>query len=144
MTSYKNIPGLARTLHKKLKYASANALKLCAPGATIYSTHTEIHNLAGRALPEKMCLYRHAVLMYKLFNNMICENEFVELNFQLYDNTRCPKITFTRNQKYDVGKNILLNRFCDLNNMIDKSWLELSLDTYKVKCKKLFLGTTHH
>ena len=41
----------------------------------------------------------------------------------------------------DVGKNTLLNRFCDLNNMIDKSWLEMSLDTHKVKCKELFLRT---
>ena len=79
-----HIPGLARTHHKKLNYASANALKLCAPEVTIYSTHTEIHRLSERALPEKMCLYRHAVIMYKLFNNIICENEFLHLNFQIY------------------------------------------------------------
>ena len=124
----------------KLKYASANALKLCAPGATIYSTHTEIHNLAGRALPEKMCLYRHAVLMYKLFNNMICENEFLHLNFQLYDNERGQNLVFVKIQRYEAGKNILLNRFAELNNKIDKSWLNLSLETFKVKCKTLFLG----
>ena len=63
------------------------------------------------------------------------------MNFQLFDNARNTKIVFTRNQNFDVGKNTLLNRFCDLNNKIDKSWLELSLDTYKVKCKELFLGT---
>ena len=38
-------------------------------------------------------------------------------------------ITFTKNQRFDVGKNILLNRFCDLNNKIDKDWLNLSLNT---------------
>ena len=118
------------------------ALKLCAPGATIYSTHTEIHNLAGRALPEKMCLYRHAVIMYKLFNNIICENEFLNLNFQLYDNERGRNLVFVRNQRYEAGKNILLNRFAELNNKIDKSWLNLSLETYKIKCKILFLETT--
>ena len=31
------------------------------------------------------------------------------------------------------------NRFHDLNNMIDKQWLNLSLETYKIKCKALFL-----
>ena len=131
--------GLSGIIKKKLKYASANALKMCAPGVTQYSTHTEIHSLAGRALPEKMCLYRHAVMIYKLFNNLICENEFVNLNFQLYENTRCQKITFIKRQRFDVGKNILLNRLCDLNNQIDKGWLNLSLATYKVKCKTLFL-----
>ena len=97
--------GLARTMHKKLKYASANALKICTPGVTALSTHTEIHRMAERALPENMCLYRHAVTMFKLFNNLICENEFIEMNFQLYDNERCKKITFTTNQRFDVEKN---------------------------------------
>ena len=88
--------GLSRVLHKKLKYASANALKLCTPGVTIFNTHSEIHKMADRATQIKMCQYRHAVLMYKLFNNIICENEVVEMNFQLYDNARCPTITFTK------------------------------------------------
>ena len=65
--------------------------------------------MAERALPEKMCLYRHAVMMFKVFNNMFCENEFIQLNFQLYDNERCPKLRFTKNQRYGVGKNILLD-----------------------------------
>ena len=95
--------------------------------------------MAGRALPEQMCLYRHAVTMYKLFNNMICENEFIQLNFQLYANERTRKLTFTKMQRYDVGKNILLNRFHDLNNKIDKDWLNVSLETYKTRCKLLFL-----
>ena len=133
--------GLTRELHKKLKYASANALKLCTPDVTILSTHSEIHKMADRATPMKMCQYRHAILLYKMFNSIICENEFIQMNFQLFDNARNPKIVFIRNQNYDVGKNTLLNRFCDLNNMIDKSWLELSLDTYKVKCKEMFLRT---
>ena len=89
--------------------------------------------------PEKMCFYRHAVIMYKLFNNMLCDNEFIEMNFQLCDNARSRKITFIKNQRFNVGKNILLNRLYDLNNMIDKDWLNLSLDTYKTKCKTLFL-----
>ena len=56
-----------------------------------------------------------------------------------YDNERCRKIAFTKNQRYDVGKNILLDRFCDLNNKIDKEWLNQSLNTFKIKCKALFL-----
>ena len=138
-----HIPGLTRTLHKKLKYASANALKLCAPGVTVYSTHSEIHRLSERALPEKMCLYRHAVIMYKLFNNIICENEFLHLNFQLYDNERGLNLVFMKNQQFEVGKNILLNRFAELNNKIDKRWLNLNLATFKVKCKSLFLSIEH-
>ena len=31
------------------------------------------------------------------------------------------------------------NRLAHLNDKIDKSWLEQSIDTFKVKCKQLFL-----
>ena len=99
--------------------------------------------MAERAPPDKMCQYRHAILMFKLFRNVICENEFVQMNFQLYENDRHPKLKFIKNQKYGVGKNILLNRFCDLNDVIEKKWLDLSLETFKIKCKALFLETTN-
>ena len=63
----------------------------------------------------------------------------MHLNFQLYDNERGQKLVFLKDQTYDVGKNVLLNRFCELNNMIDKNWLSLSLETFKIKCKSIFL-----
>ena len=76
----------------------------------------------------------------KLVKNNLCEDEFVQLNFQLADNARATKLTFIKRQNYDVGKNVLLNRFHALNNKIDKSWLNLSLEAYKLKCKDLFLN----
>ena len=134
-----HIPGLSRQLKKNLKFASANALKICVPNLTVFHTHTQIHNLAGRALPEQMCNYRNALSVYKLFNNQSPDNEFMNLNFQLNDNQRSTKISFHRMQSYDVGKNILINRLSELNNKIEKSWLNLSWNSYKVKCKELFL-----
>ena len=56
--------------------------------------------------------------MYKLVNNIYCENEFVEMNFQLLDNARSSKIAFVKRQQYEVGKIILLNRLHDINNII--------------------------
>ena len=35
----------------------------------------------------------------------------------------------------------LLNRLSHLKHKIEKQWLDLSLDAFKVKCKKLFLQT---
>ena len=96
--------------------------------------------MAGRALPMKMCMYRHAVVCYKLVNEVFCDNEFMHLNFQLCDNERQVKMTFLRRQNYDVGKNILLNQMLILNNKIDKAWLQLSLNSFKIKCKELFLS----
>ena len=60
------------------------------------------------------------------------------MNFQLYDILRTTKIGIHEETQVDEGKNILRNRFYDINNMIDKTWLNLSLNTFKIKCKELF------
>ena len=135
------IPSLTLQLKKNLKFASANALRVCLPHRTIFNTHTEIHTMAERALPEQMCLYKHAITLYKLFKSQCPENDFISLNFQLIDNPRSTKLAFTKRLNYEVGKNILLNRMYELNNKIEKSWLNLGIDSYKIKCKFLFLLT---
>ena len=65
------------TLHKNIKFASANTLKLCVPNLAVFKSHTKINNLAKRALPEKMCLYNHVIVVYKQFQK---KNKFVQLN----------------------------------------------------------------
>ena len=40
---------------------------------------------------------------------------------------------------YKVGKNLPANRLKILNNKIELKWLNLSHDSYKIKCKGLFL-----
>ena len=107
----------------------------------VFVTHSELHALAKRALPINMCLYRHAIIIYRLFNEIMCENEFVHLKFQLFNKVRSTKLVFIKIQNFDTGKNILLNRLHKLNNKIEKQWLELSLGTFKIKCKNLFLLT---
>ena len=124
---------------KKLKNASANALKLCLRKSTLFDTHTDIHAMAKRSPPDNYCKYKHAITMYKLFNICIPSQEHFYLNFQLADNERDDCFVFVKSQNYKVGDNILLNRFTVLNKMIKKEWINLSFDAYKVKCKTLFL-----
>ena len=71
--------------------------------------------------------------------NELCDNELMWLNFQIVDNARSQTWSFITRQNYDVGKNTLLNRMHILNNIIEKNWTNLSLSTYKVKCKEKFL-----
>ena len=110
-----HFPGLARPLKTKLKFASANALRLCNPNITNMHTHTEIHAMTKRALPKSMCLYTHALTLYRLIKNQCPETEFLHLNHQMTDNARTRNITFIKNQRYEVGNNILLNRMHSLN-----------------------------
>ena len=119
--------------------ASANAIRACDNSLTIYNTHTQIHSSANRAMPDQMLNYKHALTMHRLFNSCQPETDFINLNFQLNQNQRISHANFFRRQNYEAGNNILLNRLSHLNNTIEKSWLDLSLDSFKVKCKKLFL-----
>ena len=133
------ILGLSLALNKNFKFASVNAAKLCLNRPNLHqATYTKIHKRANRAKPAATILYRHAILAFKLFKDILCKDKFLHLNFQLVDNVRETKLNFIKRQNYDVGKNILLNRMQVLNNKIDKNWLNLSLDSYKIKCKKLF------
>ena len=66
----------------------------------------------------------------------------MHLNFQLCDNERSRKLSYFKSQNYEVGKNILFYRFACLNNLIDNQMLELSLNSFKIKCQELFLTST--
>ena len=85
-------------------------------------------------------MYKHAIMIYKLMKCELCKDEFLQLNFQLNNNARLSKMNFLKRQRFDVGKNVLLNWMSCLSNMIEKSWLDLSLNGYKLKCKGLFLS----
>jgi hypothetical protein len=95
---------------KEPRICLSKRLRVCLPHRTIFSTHTEMHTNAERALSEQMCLYKHAITVYKLFKSQCPENDFISLNFQLIDNPRSTKLVFTKRLNYEVGKNIQLNR----------------------------------
>ena len=133
------IPGPSQSQNKKLKLALANAIRSCDKRLTIFHTHTQIHSAANRALPDQMLNCKHAISMFKLFNQCHPETEFIQLNFQYNQNQRMPHANFFSRQNYESGKNILLNRLAHINNKIEKSWLDQSLNTFKIKCKQLFL-----
>ena len=40
----------------------------------------------------------------KLMLNDLCEDEFVQLNFQFNDNATLNKLNFFKRQNYDIGK----------------------------------------
>ena len=122
-----------------IKFASANALRIITSEITIYNTHTEIHQMTKRALPDQMIQYKHALMMYKLIKQCIPDNEFMHMNFQANSNQRLQHHTFMKIQNYNIGNNILLNRMCSLNNTILKTMIDGSYISYKLKCKEMFL-----
>ena len=136
-----HLPERTNAQNKMIKSASANALKTITNKITIFHTHTQIHNMTKRALPDQMLKYKHALMLYKLYRQCIPNEEFIGLNFQANLNQRLQYHNFIKRQNYSVGSNILLNRLCCLNNEILQSMTDETYLSYKIKCKKLFLST---
>ena len=133
------IPSLNPYLKNQIKSASANALKICTPTYHRYMSYETIHKINNRALPEQIMLYKHALLLFKLYQFHIPTLEWIELQHSQILTTRQSQFEVCSPTLYTVGKNTLTHRLSAINRKIDLSWLNLSIDSFKVKCKGLFL-----
>ena len=88
---------------------------------------------------ENMSNYKHAIQLFKLFNSTNMSEDWVSLNFHQNFNTRNTKLQIYNVSNYKVGQNLLVNRFKSLSNKIDYLWLNESLNSFKIKCKNIFL-----
>ena len=86
-----------------------------------------------------ICLYKTALSLFKLYNNDYNPLEFALLNFNQILTGRQTNFISIKSNVRKVGINCLGNRLTVINNKIPLDWLNLSLNTYKINCKKLFL-----
>ena len=86
-----------------------------------------------------MMKYRLSIQLFKLYNSEMMNDDWVDLNSQQNFNDRQKLVQITDESLTRIGKNILMNRLGILNNKIDYDWLNLSLNSFKIKCKKIFL-----
>ena len=52
---------------QQLNSASTRASKICTPNIPPFYTNTRIHRETNRTLPANKCLYKHPLLLHKLF-----------------------------------------------------------------------------
>ena len=134
------IPKLNVNSKKQLLSASANAMKLCERHYNPEISYVDLHKKYERALPNDFCMYRHCLMLFKIFNYMIPEYDWLDLNIQMI-NTRRQKFFEVQNHSvYKVGNNILSNRLSCLNKKIELDMLNLPFNSYKILCKKMFLS----
>ena len=98
-----------------------------------------LHLLYKRATPEQFLLYRHALCIYQVLNSDVMTREWLELNFNQVFTSRQTKFITLKTNRRKVGLNALANRAFILNNKIPLEWINMSLNTFKVYCKKEFL-----
>jgi hypothetical protein len=134
-----HLPTLNPVSKNHLLAASANALKLCTPNYDRTMSFETLHVLNGRANPTNLMKYKHAILLYKIYNRGEPPKDWLALNFNQVLPRRQTYFAAIKDQNFKIGSNILSNRLTTLNHKIPLQWLNLSIDTFKVKCKTLFL-----
>ena len=135
-----HLPTLKQNLKKKLMSLSANALKLCINFDTRMVSYDKIHEMTRRATPEKYLLYRHALMLFKILNSSDYSLEWCGLNCNQIFTSRQVCFIASKSNRLKVGQNAFANRSYILNGKIPLTWFNGSLETFKIKCKKLFLS----
>ena len=134
-----HIPTLNQNCKRMLLSASANALKLCNVFYDPRVSYIDLHKLNNRALPSKFCLYRHCLLLHKVFNDFIPKRDWIDLNFQMINTSRQTSFEIQNHSVYKVGKNILSNRLVCINKKVTLNMLNLDIGPFKVTCKNMLL-----
>ena len=135
-----NIPTLGTALQNQLLSASARALKICSrPNDLWMLSFNDLHEMAGRATPQKLRDYKSALQLYKTMDQHIPTTDWINLNLNAVVTSRQTKLIINKNNRFRVGMNAFSNRAWYLNGRIEMDWFNLSFNSYKLKCKKLFL-----
>ena len=134
-----HIHSLKGPLKQKLLSTSAKAVKLCVKYCTNDVSFIDIHKMFNRATPEKFLLYKHALCLYKLMTTDNHTTEWAALNFNQILTSRQTFFMAIRAHKKKVGLNAFANRIFILNRRIPLIWFGMSLETFKIHCKKEFI-----
>ena len=135
-----HLPTLNESLKKALITSSARALKMCAKSSDRWMlSYTSLHEMTGRSRPQEIMNYKLALQLYKTINNQTPSRDWVNLNFKTILTSRTTTFSINKSNQRRVGMNILSNRFWYLNGKIKLDWMNLSFNTFKIKCKKLLL-----
>ena len=124
--------------------ASAAPLKYCVRFYDRNISYITLHAIVKRATPSQIMIYKHALLLHKIYNDENSSQEWLSLFFNQTFNNRAMAANFIDNSKFKVGKNLIENRLTLLNNKINYQMLNQTYESYKIACKNLFIKNTIH
>ena len=132
-----NSKSLNQRLKQQLLSASSSALRICENSYDKMISFERLDKINIRATPMKMMYHKHAILL-KLYNNKDMSDSWIDLNFQQSLNDRNNFVTIFDGSKLKVGRNLQVSRLNLISNRIDSKWLNMSFETYQIRCKELF------
>ena len=100
------IPSLKPQLKQHLLSASAKALSLCTPNYNNMMSFEQIHAINKRATPNQMLLYKHSLLLHKIWNDPIYSMDWLDLNFRQNFNESRTKVMIFDTSRRKIGKNL--------------------------------------
>ena len=119
--------------------ALAKALKVCWKKMDNFVSFESLHKMSKRTTPEKLMKYKLALCLHRIYNSDFNSKEFIRLNVNQIVTSRQDKFISLKSNNIKVGINCLANRFYILNGIIPLEWLNNTIETFKVKCKKLIM-----
>ena len=98
-----------------------------------------LHKMNKRAMPQSFMTYKIAIQLHKLYNTSNPSLDWTSLNYNQILTSRQTQFLIAKSNRHKVGMNILPNRFSVLNGKIPLTWLNYSIDKFKIHIKKLLL-----
>ena len=134
-----HLPTLKANIKRSIRCASTNALKICTKNYNYMMSYDHLHSVNNRAQPAQILKYKLALMLFKLYRDKIPSHEWLALNEEQIFTSRQTKCNVNSYSNYKVGFNTPTRRLTFINNAIELVWLNLSFDSFKIKCKNLFL-----
>ena len=135
-----HLDSLQHQLKSQLMSASANALRVGLHYPDPFISFYNLHQIANRATPKMVCIYKLSLQLFKTFNQKLPEQEWTKLNFNVITMSRQVNFKTVKTNRLKTGLNTLNNRFYALNDLIPLDWLNKSFQSYKILCKNKFLS----
>ena len=72
-----HIPSLNPNSKQHLLAASARALLVCKNDSSVLHSYIDLHKITKHATPNQILIYKHAILLFKLYNNTQSSLEWI-------------------------------------------------------------------
>jgi hypothetical protein len=125
------IPTLKASLLNRLYSMSGCILRLINSNPS----YKDLHKMYNRSTPYIFALYQTALNFYDLVHNKLPNADYVKLDQNTMTDRRNVKFIFIRSNNYKVGLNSIVNRLRSVSNLIDKTWIDMPRNSFKVLCK---------
>ena len=110
---------------------------MCYPGYNNLVTYVQLHETLKRATPTSIIKYNHALLLYKVYNSVIPNSDWIEIHFNQNFNDRLNNVNFHDTSNNKQGKKPSVQQICDNQQQNSLLLAKHALQVFQSKIKAL-------